>query len=212
MQTHTNVRTLLILLPLFVCTAVAQDNPDLPVVDLSNDESRHVIIAAGTESVYQGHPTTVLLPDGKTLYCAWSTGHGGPAGAMAVSSDGGLTWSRLDNILPPGFRKHRNCPSLYRMMDMQTGKVRLWVFSAYPKMPRIMSGDGGKTWTELEPLGLDCVMTFSSVVRLSDGNYMGFYHRRKDETLVVLQTKTGDGGLTSPTHGFSVRGSWFCKY
>jgi len=196
MQTHTDVKTLLILLPLFVSAAVARDNPDLPVVDLSSDESRHVIIAAGTESVYQGHPTTVLLPDGKTLYCAWSTGHGGPAGALAVSRDGGLTWSRLDNILPPGFRKHRNCPSLYRMIDMQTGKVRLWVFSAYPKMPRIMSEDSGKTWTEPEPLGLDCVMTFSSVLRLSDGNYLGFYHRRKGDSLVVLQTRTENGGMT----------------
>jgi len=196
MQTHTKLKTLLLLPTLFLCTAVAQDNSGLPVIDLSNDQSRHVIIAAGTLNVYQGHPTTVLLGDGETLYCAWSTGHGGPAGAMAVSRDGGLTWSRLDNILPPGFRKHRNCPSLYRMMDMQTGKVRLWVFSAYPKMPRIMSEDGGKTWTELEPLGFDCVMTFSSVVRLSDGNYLGFYHRRKGDSLVVLQTRTEDGGMT----------------
>jgi hypothetical protein len=39
-------------------------------------------------------------------------------------------------------------------------------------------------------------MTFSSIVKLPDGNYMGFYHRRKDPLLVVLQTKTEDGGLT----------------
>lgn len=196
MQTFTSVKALILFTPLFVHTVVAQDNQSLPVVDLSGDQSRHVIIAAGSEDVYQGHPTTVLLADGRTLYCAWSTGHGGPAGAMAVSRDGGLSWSRLDNILPPGFRKHRNCPSLYRMMDMRTGKIRLWVFSAYPQMPRIMSEDGGRTWTELEPLGLDCVMTFSSVVRLSDGNYLGFYHRRKGDSLVVLQTRTEDGGMT----------------
>lgn len=181
---------------MLVCTVLAQATQNIAVVDLSEDESRHVIIAPGTETVYQGHPTTLLLPDGKTMYCVWSTGHGGPAGAMAVSHDAGLHWSRLDNILPPGFRSHRNCPSIYRMMDMRTGQVRLWVFSAYPQMPRIMSQDGGKSWTELEPLGLDCVMTFSSVVRLSDGNYMGFYHRRKSDTLVVLQTKTSNGGLT----------------
>ncbi len=196
MRTRATLQTLLICLPLFLCTAVAMESADLPVVDISDDVSRHVVIAAGTENVYQGHPTTVLLPDGKTVYCAWSTGHGGPAGAMAVSRDAGLTWSRLDNTLPPGFRKHRNCPSLYRMMDMKTGQVRLWVFSAYPNMPRIMSEDGGRTWTELEPLGFDCVMTFSSVVRLSDGNTMGFYHRRTGDSLVVLQTRTVDGGLT----------------
>jgi hypothetical protein len=102
----------------------------------------------------------------------------------------------MDDELPPGFQNHKNCPSIYRMMDMKTGKTRLWVFSAQPGMPRIMSEDGGKTWTELSPLGFENVMTFSSVVRLSDGNYMGFYHRRKGESLVVLQTKTEDGGMT----------------
>jgi len=196
MQTMITVRAPLLYLSLFVWPAFALALPELPLVDISGDTPRHVVIAAGTETVYQGHPTTLLLPDGRTMFCAWSTGHGGPAGAMAVSRDAGLTWSRLDNVLPPGFRKHRNCPSLYRMMDMQTGQVRLWVFSAYPQMPRIMSEDGGRTWTELEPLGLDCVMTFSSVVRLSDGNYLGFYHRRKGDLVVVLQTRTDDGGMT----------------
>jgi hypothetical protein len=195
MQIRTTV--FVMLCSLLIAGAVrALESPDLPVVDISGDAARHVVIAAGTENVYQGHPTTLLLPDGRTMFCAWSTGHGGPAGAMAVSRDAGLTWSRLDNVLPPGFRKHRNCPSLYRMMDMQTGQVRLWVFSAYPQMPRIMSEDGGETWAELEPLGFDCVMTFSSVVRLSDGNYRGFYHRRNGDSLVVLQTRTDDGGMT----------------
>ena len=81
-------------------------------------------------------------------------------------------------------------------MDMKTGKIRLWVFSARPDMPRIMSEDGGETWIEKPPLGFECVMTFSSIVRLSDGNYMGFYHRQKNGTLVVLQTRTEDGGMT----------------
>lgn len=177
-------------------TAMAQEVPDLPVVDISGDTARHVVIAAGTEEVYQGHPTTLLLPDGKTMFCVWSINHGGPAGPMAVSRDAGISWTRLDNTLPPGFKDHKNCPSIYRMIDMQTGKVRLWVFSAWPDMPRIMSEDGGKTWTELPPLGFECVMTFSSVIRLSDGNYMGFYHRRNGESLVVLKTVTRDGGMT----------------
>ena len=38
----------------------------IPLVDLSQETGRHVIIEAGTETVYQGHPTTVLLPDGRT--------------------------------------------------------------------------------------------------------------------------------------------------
>ena len=83
----------------------------------------------------------------------------------------------MDDELPPGFKKHRNCPSIYRMVDPH-GKERLWVFSAQPRMPRIVSEDGGKTWDEMKPLGFECVMTFSSVVRLKDGSYLGLYHRR----------------------------------
>lgn len=180
--------------PYYSC--FAQDTPDLHLIDISGETDRHIIIAAGTETIYQGHPTTLLLADGKTMFCVWSVGHGGPAGPMAVSRDGGLTWKRMDDQLPPNFRNHINCPSIYRMIDMKTGKIRLWVFSAKPEMPRIMSEDGGKTWVEKPALGFDCVMTFSSIVRLSDGNYMGFYHRRKGESLVVLQTRTEDGGMT----------------
>ena len=34
------------------------------LVDLSADTKRQVLIAEGTRDVYQGHPTTVLMPDG----------------------------------------------------------------------------------------------------------------------------------------------------
>ena len=179
-----------------VATADGQaELENLPVVDISQLTQRHVIVAAGTEQVYQGHPTTLLMPDGKTMFCVWSLGHGGPAGPMARSDDGGLTWKRLDDALPPGFKTHGNCPSIYRMVDPQ-GKERLWVFSAQPLMPRIVSEDGGKTWKEMEPLGFECVMTFSSVVRLKDGSYLGLYHRQAGSALQALQTRTADGGLS----------------
>ncbi|MEM6507369.1 MAG: sialidase family protein [Planctomycetota bacterium] len=188
-------------------TAAARDKPGLPTVDLSGESSRHTIIAAGTESVYQGHPTTLLMPDGKTIFAVWSTNHGGPAGAMARSDDGGLTWARMDGQLPAAFRGHINCPSLYRMVD-PLGKARLWVYSARTKgvkdgwMPRIVSEDGGKTWSEMPPLGkkFACVMTFSSVVKLKDGRYLGMYHRGPDgldrPPLGVMQAFSADGGVT----------------
>ena len=179
----------------------------IPTIDISGETERHVIIAAGTPEEYQGHPTTLLMPDGCTMFCVWSIGHGGPAGPMARSDDGGLTWTRLDDRLPPGYRNHRNCPSIYRMVD-PAGTERLWVFSAHPNMPRIVSEDGGETWRELEPLGFPCVMTFSSMVRLKNGNYLGMYHRRSDgqageargeARLVVMQTESADGGVTWST-------------
>ena len=57
-------------------------NDALPVIDLSQDAARQTIIASGTEEIYQGHPTTVLMPDGKTIFCVWCVNHGGAAGPI----------------------------------------------------------------------------------------------------------------------------------
>ena len=79
------------------------------------------------------------------------------------------------------------------------GKELLWVYSAQPQMPRILSRDSGETWQELEPLGFPCVMTFSSIARLQSkrhGRYIGHYHRRDGDSLQVMQTQTVDGGMT----------------
>lgn len=180
------------------------------------------MVAAGTAQIYQGHPTTVLMANGKTIFCVWSINHGGPAGPMARSDDGGITWTRMDGQLPDGFKAHLNCPSIYRMTD-PTGKERLWVFSAArdsrtgPGMPSIMSEDSGKNWKEMPPLGFPCVMTFSSIVRLKDGRYLGLYHKgpggADKASLEVLQTLTADDGFTwsDPKVVASVEGKNPCE-
>ncbi|MCR5359292.1 MAG: glycoside hydrolase [Thermoguttaceae bacterium] len=190
----------------------AQDKPDLPTVDLSGRKDLQVVIAQGTPEIYQGHPTAVLLPDGRTLIAVWTTGHGGFAGPMAESADAGLTWTRIDERAPEGYHRHKNCPSIYRMVN-RDGDSFLWVFSAQPRMPRIVSRDDGRTWTEKEPLGLKNVMTFSSVIPKhpgeTDGCYMGFYHRRISDSgevfdaeprgkgrLETLVAETADAGET----------------
>jgi hypothetical protein len=193
-----NLMTTLLLSATLTAPAGA-DGPDLPTIDISGETARHVVIAAGTPELYQGHPTTLLMPDGRTIFAVWSVGHGGPCGPMARSDDGGKTWTRLDDKLPKSYASFRNCPSIYRMVD-GAGKERLWVFAAHPNMPRIVSEDGGAAWREMPPLGLPCVMTFSSMVRLKDGSYLGMYHKGPDgkdrSPLEVLQTRSADGGLT----------------
>jgi hypothetical protein len=201
-------------------------------VDLSGDVQRRVVIAQGTPEpeAYHAHPTTALLRDGKTMFCVWNIGHGGHAGPMAKSIDGGLTWTRIDDTLPPNYVNFRNCPSIYRLTDPE-GKERLWVFAARTArpnevkrdvpgrlegyMPRIVSEDDGRTWREEPPLGplvanaatkewlanpFRCIMTFSSIVRLKDGSYLGMFHRGsgvgEEGTLQVLQSVTHDGGFT----------------
>ncbi|QDU09391.1 sialidase family protein [Gimesia aquarii] len=198
--------TVLVFLSTITCSNLSLYADDkLPLIDISNQTERQTVIAAGTKDVYQGHPTTLLMPDQKTMFAVWCINHGGSAGPMAKSMDGGKTWQRLDDQLPKGYATHQNCPSIYRMVD-PSGKARLWVFSAAkgtrsgPGMPSIMSEDAGKTWKEMPPLGFPCVMTFSSMVKLKDGRYLGLYHKGpegKDRSpLVVLQTISDDGGFS----------------
>jgi len=177
-----------------------------PFIDLSEDLSRQVVVAAGTEDVYQGHPTTTKLAD-ETILAVWCVNHGGHAGPMAKSVDGGRNWTRIDELMPKGYWSHQNCPSIYRLKD-PAGKERIWVFSAAapnragPPMPSIMSEDNGRSWKEMPPLGekFRCVMAFSSMVQLKDGSYLGLFHRGPGGAdrapLEVLQTVSKDGGFT----------------
>lgn len=84
-------------------------------------------------------------------------------------------------------------------------------------MPSIMSEDEGETWKEMPPLGFPCVMTFSSIVQLKDGRYLGLYHVGPDgkdkPPLQVMQTITADGGFTwsKPEVVASVEGKNPCE-
>lgn len=212
------------LLALSATIAGAQQAP-MKIVDLSKDTARQVVVAEGTDKVYQGHPTTVLLPNTQTLFATWSINHGGAGGPMARSDDGGKTWTRIDAAMPAGYIRHQNCPSIYRMIDPH-GKARLWVWSAAhtsrkgAPMPSIMSEDDGKTWKEMPALGEDfyCVMTFSSMIRLNDGSYLGLYHRGEGKGegknyLEVVQSISKDGGFTwsKPTVVAHVDGKKPCE-
>ena len=99
---------------------------NVKTVDLSGDATRQIVVAAGTEAVYNGHPTTAMLEDGRTIFCVWPTGHGGYAGNAALSTDAGLTWTRVDDRLPEGAKLNVECPLIHRLVGPD-GKSRLWV-------------------------------------------------------------------------------------
>lgn len=169
----------------------------MPLVDISGQKERHVVIAKGTPDLYNGHPTTVMLKDGQTIFCTWSFDHGGKNGFLSVSKDGGKTWTSLP--VPKDWETTRNCPSIYLLEDSLRVE-RLFIFSAHPNMTQTYSEDLGKTWTPVRSLGMPCVMAFSSVTRLADGSYLGMYHRgphdRDRSPLTLWQSISKDGGLT----------------
>lgn len=195
----------------FATNSLLDAQNTVPMVDISQDFTRHIVIASGSPSVYQGHPYLVQNPD-ESLLLVWSVNHGGPAGPIAQSLDKGASWSRIDDRVPRAYQEHRNCPSIYRLVDAD-GKIWHWVFTSQPFIARIVSGDGGKTWEEKKPLGFSNVMAFSSIVPknpgIHDGKYLGFYHRRRalDGTLFneeppqtgrleVVVSETTDAGFT----------------
>ena len=47
----------------------------IPLIDLSNEIHRQVIVDQ-EQGQYLGHPSTVLLEDGKTILCVYPKGHG----------------------------------------------------------------------------------------------------------------------------------------
>ncbi len=184
-----------------------------PLLDISGETERQTVIAPGTPDVYQGHPYAVMLPDRKTIFTVWCLNHGGFAGPAAKSEDAGLTWTRLDQRMPEGYRTHKNCPSIYRLVNAEN-QAFLWVFTSQPLMARIVSADDGETWEEKSPLGFPNVMAFSSIIPKNpgtrDGKYLGFYHVRIDSeknilnmeprvpngSLAVMMSETCDAGFT----------------
>lgn len=183
----------------------------IPTVDISGDTSRHVIIAQGTPEIRQGHPNTLLMPDGKTMFVIWTKGHGGKVDFLKKSTDAGLSWSELLPV-PDNWHHHANCPPLFWLPD-PLGKKRLMTFvNRGPhglKMYRAISENEGTSWSPFKPVlhinGKDTmmadVMPFTAIVPVENGQkLLGISNIRRPyeggKTNVVVQSTSNDGGET----------------
>jgi hypothetical protein len=178
----------------------------IPVVDLSADTARQTIVDREAGQ-YLGHPTTVLLEDGRTIIAVYPKGHGRGAIVMKRSTDGGRTWSgRL--ATPPNWETSLEVPTIYRVVDAK-GKKRLIMFSGLYPIRMAVSEDDGATWSGLSPVGtFGGIVAMASLVRLRTGagHYMALFHddgrfiaERAAEgprTFTVYKSVSTDGGLS----------------
>lgn len=173
---------------------------DLPLVDLSAERDRQSIVAAGTETVYQGHCDTVLLPDGKTLYTAWCLGHAQWIGPLARSEDAGRTWTeRLE--VPSNWATTSNTPALHRLVGPD-GVARLFCFAGgldwsrkgkppYP-MHQSVSEDDGNTWSPMGKNGVEGEVPPKTILSFDEGRRLVMW---SDLPGYVVQSESSDGGL-----------------
>lgn len=174
----------------------------IPIVDISGETDRQVVVDR-EPGQYLGHPTTVLLEDGRTMLIVYPKGHGRGAIVYKRSSDGGLTWSdRLPT--PPNWTTSLEVPTLHRVVDA-AGKKRIILFSGLYPIRMAVTEDDGATWSELEPIGdFGGVVTMATVIDLKSGpgHYLAFFHddgrfiRGGDETRYAIKGPHGDH--TSP--------------
>lgn len=195
----------------------------VPVLDLSADSKRQVVVDR-RPGQYLGHPTTVLLEDGRTILCVYPEGHGRGAIVYRKSADGGQTWSdRLPT--PKSWSTSREVPTIHRVVDAG-GKKRLILWSGLYPARLAVSEDDGKSWSELEPVG-DwggiVVMGFVHPLR-QPGHYLAMFHDdgrffqaenriEKPVKFTLYKTFSRDGGLTwsRPEAVFSSREVHLCE-
>ena len=176
----------------------------IPTIDLAGQKHRQTIVDR-EDGQYLGHPTTVLLEDGKTMICVYPKGHGRGALVMKRSTDGGRTWSRRLPT-PKSWATSKEVPTIHRVIDAK-GTKRLILFSGLYPIRMSVSEDDGKSWSELKPIGdFGGIVAMGDVVALKKpGHYMAMFHDdgrffrkggKRTPTMTLYATFSADGGLT----------------
>ncbi|MFO0808249.1 MAG: sialidase family protein [Gemmataceae bacterium] len=199
-------RTVLLVLLVLASPALAQDRAfTIPLIDLDADAARQVVVDREAGQ-YLGHPTTLLLEDGKTILCVYPKGHGKGAIQYKRSTDGGRTWSeRLPT--PKTWETSLETPTLHRVVDAR-GKKRVILFSGLYPVRMAVSEDDGGSWSELKPVGQwGGIVAMASVVELKPGpgRYIALFHDdgryfapggKATGVFTLYKSLSTDGGLT----------------
>ncbi|MBT7465874.1 MAG: exo-alpha-sialidase [Bacteroidetes bacterium] len=175
----------------------------IPIIDIAHESERQVVIDK-EDNKYLGHPTTVLLEDGKTMYAVYPKGHGSGSIIMKKSTDQGLTWGKRLEV-PESWASSKEVPTLYPVVDKK-GKKRIIMFSGLNPIRMAYSENNGKSWSELEPIfDYGGIVAMGDLIRLKNGDYMAFFHddgrfiagdMKRQARLYVYSSVSKDGGLS----------------
>ncbi|MGB8959232.1 MAG: sialidase family protein [Candidatus Aminicenantales bacterium] len=180
----------------------------IPLIDLAGQTERQVVVDR-EPGQYLGHPTTVLLEDGRTIIAVYPEGHGRGPIVMKRSPDGGLTWSERLPV-PENWATSLETPTIHRVVGAD-GRKRLIVWSGLYPARLSVSEDDGATWTPLAPAGdWGGIVVMSTLIELrpfGHGRYLAMFHddgrffakepRQLDPVVFTLfSTLSEDGGLT----------------
>jgi endonuclease/exonuclease/phosphatase family metal-dependent hydrolase len=179
----------------------------IPLGDLASRTDLQVVVDR-EPGQYLGHPTTVLLEDGRTILAVYPKGHGRGAIVLKRSEDGGRTWSERLPV-PANWATSQETPTIHRVVDAR-GTKRLVAFSGLHPIRSALSEDDGRTWSDLRPIGdFGGIVAMASVVKLRGppGGYAAFFHDDgryfragaeppQSPVFHVYATRSTDGGLT----------------
>lgn len=115
----------------------------IPMVDLASEDGLFTTVER--RRGYLGHPSTVLLRDGKTLLVAYPDGHGRGNLILRRSVDAGETWQPL----PVTGQRVEETPVLYRL-DLPDERERVVLVTCRPRdtvLEWMWSDDRGETWS-----------------------------------------------------------------
>ncbi len=184
---------------------------NIPIIDISDKKEWQTLVDR-EDGLYIGHPTTVLLDDGKTILAVYPKSHGYGQIVLKKSSDGGKTWSERLPV-PESFSTSLEVPTLYKVKD-KTGFERLIMFSGLYPIRMSVSEDGGKTFSELKSIGdFGGIVAMGDICETGKGEYIALFHDDgrfikggKYQFTEVYKTGEGTDIKTKYTHRFSEDG------